>query len=70
MSTLGTWYGGVVMGVLLYFKGSGYRKIRGVGSLYTDRKGYRTVVIDACLLFNGPVVFSATYFRFLLVTLN
>jgi hypothetical protein len=28
------------------------------------------VVIDVCLLFNGPVVFSATYFRFLLVKLN
>jgi hypothetical protein len=28
------------------------------------------VVIDVCLLFNGPVIFSATYFRFLLVKLN
>ena len=51
-------------------KGSGYRKMRGVGNLYTDTIGYRTVVIDVCLLFNGPVVFSATYFRFLLVKLN
>ena len=40
------------------------------GSLATDRIGYGTVVIDVCLLFNGPVVFSATYFRFLLVKLN
>jgi hypothetical protein len=52
------------------FKGSGYRKMIGVGNLYTDTIGYRTVVIDVCLLFNGPVVFSAIYFRFLLVKLN
>jgi hypothetical protein len=44
--------------------------MRGVGNRYTDRIGYRTVVIDVCLLFNGPVVFSARYFRFLLVKLN
>ncbi len=44
--------------------------MRGVGRLATDRIGYRTVVIDVFLLFNGPVVFFATYFRFLLVKLN
>ena len=44
--------------------------MRGVRSLATDRIGYGTVVIDVCLLFNGPVVFFATYFRFLLVKLN
>jgi hypothetical protein len=44
--------------------------MRGVGILGTDRIGYRTVVIDVFLLFHGPVVFSATYFRFLLVKLN
>jgi hypothetical protein len=27
-------------------------------------------VINVCLLFDGPVVFSATYFRFLLLKLN
>ncbi len=31
--------------------------MRGVGSLATDRIGYQTVVIDFCLLFDGPVVF-------------
>jgi len=36
----------------------------------TDRIRYRTVVIDVSLLFNGPVVFSATYFLFRLVKLN
>jgi hypothetical protein len=50
------------------FKGSGYRKIRGVGSLATDRIGYGTV--DVCLLFNEHVIFFATYFPFLLVKLN
>jgi hypothetical protein len=44
--------------------------MRGVGSLATERIGYRTVVIDVCLFFYGPVVISATYFRFLLVKLN
>jgi hypothetical protein len=44
--------------------------MRGVGSLATDRIGYGTVVIDVCLIFNGPVVSFATYFRFLLVKLN
>jgi hypothetical protein len=44
--------------------------MRGVGSLATDRIGYGTVVNDVCLLFNGPVIFFATYFRFLLVKLN
>ena len=44
--------------------------MRGVGSLATDRIGYGTVVFDVCLLFNGPVVFFATYFRFLLVKHN
>ncbi len=34
--------------------------MRGVGSLATDRIGYGTVVIDVCLLFDGPVVFFAT----------
>jgi hypothetical protein len=29
--------------------------MRGVGSLATDRIGYRTVVIDVCLLFDGHV---------------
>ncbi len=43
--------------------------MRGVRSLATDRIGYRTVVIDVCLHFNGPVVFFATYFNFLLVKL-
>jgi hypothetical protein len=43
--------------------------MRWVGSLATDRIGYGTVLIDVCLLFNGPVVFFATYFRFLLVKL-
>jgi hypothetical protein len=52
------------------FKGSGYRKMRGVGSLATDRIWYGTVVIDVCSVFNGLVVFFATYFRFLLVKLN
>jgi hypothetical protein len=28
------------------------------------------VVIDVCLIFNEPVVFSPTYFRFLFVKLN
>jgi hypothetical protein len=42
----------------------------GVGSLSTDRIRHRTVVIDVCLLFNGAVVFFATYFRILLVKLN
>jgi hypothetical protein len=36
----------------------------------SDRMGHRTVVINVCLLFNGAVVFFATYFRFLLVKLN
>ncbi len=53
-----------------FLKGSGLRKMRGVGSLATDRIWYGTVVTDVCLLFNGPVVFCATYFRFLLVKLN
>jgi hypothetical protein len=44
--------------------------MRGVGSLATDRIGYGTVVIDVCLLFNGPIVFFAMYFSFLLVKLN
>ncbi len=44
--------------------------MRGVGSLATDRIGYRTVVIDVCFLFDGPVVFSATYFHFLWLKLN
>ncbi len=42
----------------------------GVKSLATDRIGYRTVVIDACKFFSGPVVFSSTYFRFLFGKLN
>ncbi len=42
----------------------------GVGRLATDRIGYGTVVIDVCILFNGPVVFFATDFCFLLVKLN
>jgi hypothetical protein len=41
--------------------------MRGVRSLATVRIWYRTVVIDVCLFFDGPVVFSATYFRFLFV---
>jgi hypothetical protein len=44
--------------------------MREVGILATGRIGYGTVVIDVCLLFNGPVLFFATYFRFLLVKLN
>jgi hypothetical protein len=44
--------------------------MRGVRSLATDRIGYGTVVIDVCLLFNGPVVFFAMYFRFLFVKPN
>jgi hypothetical protein len=38
-------------------KGSGYRKMRRVGSLSADRIGYRTVVIDVCLFFMGPSSF-------------
>jgi hypothetical protein len=45
-------------------------KNEGVGSLATERIGHRTVVIDVCLFFYEAVVFSATYFRFLLVKLN
>jgi hypothetical protein len=44
--------------------------MRGVGSLSTDRIGYRTVVIDVCLFFYEAVGFSATYFRFLFERLN
>jgi hypothetical protein len=44
--------------------------MRGIRSLATDRIGYRTMVIDVCLVFDGPVVFSATYFLFLLLKLN
>jgi hypothetical protein len=44
--------------------------MRGVGRLANDRIGYGTVVIDVCLLFNGPVIFFVTYFHFLLVKLN
>jgi hypothetical protein len=44
--------------------------MRGVRSLAIDRIGYRTVVIDVCLFFYGPVVFSSTYFCFLFVKLN
>ncbi len=44
--------------------------MRGVKRLATDRIGYGTVVIDVCLLFNGLVIFFATYFLFLLVKLN
>ncbi len=44
--------------------------MRGVRSLATVRIGHRTVVIDVCLFFYGPVVFYATYFRFLFVKLN
>jgi hypothetical protein len=44
--------------------------MRRVGSLATDRIGYLTVVNDVCLFFYGPIVFSATYFRFLLVKLD
>ncbi len=44
--------------------------MRWVRSLATDRIGNGTVVIDVCLVFTGPVDFLATYFRFLLVTLN
>ncbi len=36
-STLGTWYGGVVMGVLLSFKGSDHRKNRWVWSNVNTR---------------------------------
>jgi hypothetical protein len=38
--------------------------MRGVGSLATDRIGYRTMVIDVCLLFDGPVVFCCNVFPF------
>jgi hypothetical protein len=38
--------------------------MRGVGSLATDRIGYGTVVIDVCLVFNGPVVFLCNIFPF------
>jgi hypothetical protein len=44
--------------------------MRGVGSLATVRIWYRTVVINVCLFFYGPSIFSATYFRFLFVKLN
>ncbi len=43
--------------------------MRGVRSLATDRIGYGTMVNDVCLHFNGPVVFFATYFHFLLIKL-
>jgi hypothetical protein len=36
----------------------------------TFRRWFRTVAIDICLVFNVPVVFSSTYFRFLLVKLS
>jgi hypothetical protein len=36
---------------LSIFLSSGYRKMRGAGSLATDRIVYRTVVIDICLFF-------------------
>ncbi len=45
-------------------------KKEGVGKQATDRIGYRTVVIDVCLFFSGPVVSSATYFGFLFVKLG
>jgi hypothetical protein len=44
--------------------------MRGVGSLAAVRLWYRTVVINVCLIFNRPVVFSSKYFRFLFVKLN
>jgi hypothetical protein len=48
----------------------GIEKWEGSGVWLLFRIVHRTVVIDVCLLFNGPVVFSATYFRFLLLKLN
>ncbi len=53
-----------------YVKGSGYRKIRGIGNLATVRRWFRTVAIDDCLNFNVAVVFSSTYFRLLLEMLS
>jgi hypothetical protein len=48
----------------------GIEKLGGSGVWLLFRIVHRTVVIDVCLLFNGPVIFSATYFRFLLLKLN
>ncbi len=54
----------------IVFKGSDHWKMRGVEKLENVRRLYRTVAIDVCLFFYEPVVFSATYFRFLFVKLN
>jgi hypothetical protein len=44
--------------------------MRGVEKLASVRRLYRTVVIDVFLFFYEAVVFSATYFRIMLVKLN
>ncbi len=53
-----------------HLKVVGIEKWGGSGVWLLFRIVHRTVVIDVRLLFNGPVVFSATYFRFRLVQLN
>jgi hypothetical protein len=40
--------------------------MRGVEKLASVRRLYRTVAIDVCLFFYEAIVFSETYFRFLL----
>jgi hypothetical protein len=51
-------------------KGSGSRKIRGVGNLATVSRWFQDVAIDVCLIFNVAIICSSKYFRFLFVKLN